>query len=209
MLLSKLWYTNLGPFDEIQFEFDEHVNVFIGPNNSGKSTALMALGEITVYPLSLPRKLLREAPCEFDIEFGPESKSLKGTIPLKVEPAIPLLTAIGYSSFVPAIRRSTDFRAEGPTVNKRPDERSTLLRSWRTVEREDERVAALPEELQRRDKLIQTDALSISDEAVVQRIIDLDYRAYRRNAPEIRNVLDMTTSIVSAVPMATRFTLFG
>ena len=40
--------TNAGPFDDISFEFDEHVNVFVGPNNSGKSTALLALACATV-----------------------------------------------------------------------------------------------------------------------------------------------------------------
>ena len=48
MPLKRLRLTNLGPFDEIEFEFDEHVNVFTGPNNSGKSTVLTALGEIQV-----------------------------------------------------------------------------------------------------------------------------------------------------------------
>ena len=59
MPLKRLRLTNLGPFDEIEFEFDEHVNVFTGPNNSGKSTALVALGEIAVYPFLMPSKLLR------------------------------------------------------------------------------------------------------------------------------------------------------
>ena len=36
--------TNAGPFDDITFEFDEHVNVFVGPNNSGKSTASISSG---------------------------------------------------------------------------------------------------------------------------------------------------------------------
>ena len=62
MPLKKFRFINLGPFDEIEFEFDEHVNVFTGPNNSGKSTTLIALGEIAVFPFGLPRKLLRDAP---------------------------------------------------------------------------------------------------------------------------------------------------
>ena len=51
--------TNVGPFDDITFEFDEHVNVFVGPNNSGKSTALLALAEATVYPFGIPKKFLK------------------------------------------------------------------------------------------------------------------------------------------------------
>ena len=49
--------TNAGPFDDITFEFDEQVNVFVGPNNSGKSTALLALAEATTYPLISPANL--------------------------------------------------------------------------------------------------------------------------------------------------------
>ena len=44
MPISKFRITNAGPFDDITFEFDEQVNVFVGPNNSGKSTALLACG---------------------------------------------------------------------------------------------------------------------------------------------------------------------
>ena len=44
MPVERLKVTNVGPFDDIEFEFDRHVNVFTGPNNSGKSTALWALG---------------------------------------------------------------------------------------------------------------------------------------------------------------------
>ena len=50
--------TNAGPFDDITFEFDEHVNVFVGPNNSGKSTALLALAGDGVFSFEFPRKLL-------------------------------------------------------------------------------------------------------------------------------------------------------
>ena len=56
MPITKLHLTNVGPFDEIEFELDEHVNVFTGPNNSGKSSALWALADIAVYPFSVPRK---------------------------------------------------------------------------------------------------------------------------------------------------------
>lgn len=48
MPITGLKFNNVGPFDEIEFEFDDHVNVFVGPNNSGKSTALIVLGEILV-----------------------------------------------------------------------------------------------------------------------------------------------------------------
>ena len=52
MGISSLYFTNVGPFEEITLEFDGQVNVFTGPNNSGKSTVLWVLGELLVYPFS-------------------------------------------------------------------------------------------------------------------------------------------------------------
>ena len=51
MPITNLYFTNVGPFDKIEFEFDPQVNVFTGPNNSGKSSVLWVLGELLVYPL--------------------------------------------------------------------------------------------------------------------------------------------------------------
>ncbi|MCH7814292.1 MAG: AAA family ATPase, partial [Planctomycetes bacterium] len=59
MPISALRFTNLGPFDEVEFEFDPQVNVLVGPNNCGKSTVLLALADISVDPFSLPLKLIR------------------------------------------------------------------------------------------------------------------------------------------------------
>jgi AAA domain len=50
MPIRDLCVTNVGPFNDIMFEFDTHINVFVGPNSSGKSTALMALADIAAYP---------------------------------------------------------------------------------------------------------------------------------------------------------------
>ena len=42
--LIGMWFGGVPPFTQrIKFNFDEHVNVFVGPNASGKSTVLMAL----------------------------------------------------------------------------------------------------------------------------------------------------------------------
>lgn len=51
MPINGLHITNVGPFKEVKFEFDSQVNVFTGPNNSGKSTVLWVLGELLVYLL--------------------------------------------------------------------------------------------------------------------------------------------------------------
>ena len=56
MPITKLKFSNVGPFDDIEFEFDPQVNVFTGPNNSGKSTALWVLGDVAVYPLYVPAR---------------------------------------------------------------------------------------------------------------------------------------------------------
>ncbi|MYB47907.1 MAG: AAA family ATPase [Dehalococcoidia bacterium] len=187
MHLSKLFFTDLGPFDEIEFEFDEHVNVFTGPNNSGKSTVLLTLGEIAVYPFALPEKLLRASAPKFRVELSTGRKVFKGTIPIDIDEFddfVKLMTQIGYSSFVPAIRLSTDFRAKVPTVPKPSD---------------DEEHYKHFEELWKRTRLIHTNPSSISDEAVVQKIIELDYRAYRRDSPTVRNIIDKTVTIASEI----------
>lgn len=44
MHLIGMWFGDVPPLTQrIKFKFDEHVNVFVGPNASGKSTVLMAL----------------------------------------------------------------------------------------------------------------------------------------------------------------------
>ena len=44
MHLIGMWFGGVPPLTQrIKFNFDEHVNVFVGPNASGKSTVLMAL----------------------------------------------------------------------------------------------------------------------------------------------------------------------
>ena len=59
MPITSLHFTELGPFEDISFDFDNQVNVFTGPNNSGKSTVLWALGELLVFPFTLPSRLMR------------------------------------------------------------------------------------------------------------------------------------------------------
>ena len=212
MPLRKLWFTNLGPIDEFEFEFDDRVNVFTGPNNSGKSTALMTLGEITVYPFSLPTKLLRTEAADFRIELDPEGTVFEGRIPIaasKMKAFLDFVATIGYSSFLPAMRLSTDFRAEAPTVTRK---RLNPARHSRVQLQEDSQLP-MPaidtddsvdeheenEELLKRSRLIYTNASSISDKEVIQKIIELDYRAYRRGTPAIRSIIDKMAAIVSEV----------
>ena len=88
MHIASLSFTNLGPFDEIEFEFDRHINVFVGPNNCGKSTALFALGDVAVYPFTVPKKLLHKSVSRFRARFGPRRRredQVSGTFPIQCE----------------------------------------------------------------------------------------------------------------------------
>ena len=206
MHLKKLRLVNLGPFDEIEFEFDQRVNVFTGPNNSGKSTALMTLGEIVVYPFGIPEKLLRTEPVEFEVEIGPNGQVFEGSIPIHLSSEHELgdyesiMEPIGYSSFIPAMRRSTDFRAKGPVVDKEQKEHDNpLAMDSQDIRKQISDPYKQYKDLGKRIKLIQTDASLVSDEDVVRKIIELDYRAYRRGAPAIRGIVDKTVAIASEV----------
>src|SRR5574341_2550613 len=88
MPIQDLRVTNVGPFDDITFEFDEHINVFVGPNSSGKSTALMALADIAAYPFALPGRLRRQAPTAFTAHFvgrNGQPQELTGALPVDQE----------------------------------------------------------------------------------------------------------------------------
>ena len=121
MPIQDLELKNVGLFEEISFQFDPHINVFIGPNNCGKSTVLTALGNIAVYPFDFPEKLLRKEEARFTthIPFSKNTKALyQGILPIK-RPLIinnefdhPLLKSIGYSCLIPALRGSTSYRSK-------------------------------------------------------------------------------------------------
>ena len=83
MPITSLYLTDFGPFDEIEFEFDRQVNVFTGPNNSGKSAALLMLGELLVYPFTTPDKLYRSDRPEWKLRYssGTKVESVGGDLP--------------------------------------------------------------------------------------------------------------------------------
>ena len=199
MPIEKLRFSNVGPFDDIEFEFDPQVNVFTGPNNSGKSTALWVLGEVAVYPFRLPRKLLRRGDdAEFELHLQSGSEHIfTGQLPLldwetesnhleddrgSAEQSFTysarVLEMIGFSKFIPALRRSTDFRSPGPTLAHTRQSEARRLKAEQ-----------LPPDLRRRLTLVSVDASMVSDEAVIQEIIDLDYRSYLRSDPALRNMV--------------------
>ena len=188
MPISKLSFSNVGPFDDIEFEFDPQVNVFTGTNNVGKSTALCVLGNVVVFPFDFPEKLLRD---EDDAEFELHLQNGSGYVfggKLPSREVIRVLKMIGFSKFVPALRLSTDHRSPGPTpAQVERDERTQIFYE-------------LPEpELRKRLALVSEDPSLISDEAVIQGIVDLDYRSYLRGEPALRNIIVRIGEIASEI----------
>ena len=205
MPVTKLRFTNIGPFQEIEFEFDPQVNVFTGPNNSGKSSALWVLGDILVYPFDLPEKLMRPGLIStFGIHKSRGKHStFHGELPILVRTrnsrdgvneqywtndrwrkGVEFLSEIGYSKFIPALRRSSDFRSSGPTVTNQNNSGDKDPQDT---------------ELDRRLSLVSNDPSLISDEAVIQIIVDLDYRSYLKRKPEWRAIISLIGEIVSEI----------
>ena len=191
MPIRDLHVTNIGPFDDMTFEFDEHINVFVGPNSSGKSTTLMTLANIATYPFMLPGKLCKAAPAAFTVHLvgrDGQPQELTGALPLAQEALAyhsrwaTILTTLGYSAFVPALRQNTGFRSSGAIVESK----------WTGM-------SQLPEELLLRRSLLPTDAALIRAEAVLECMVEFADRAVRRNDPAMRRLLTQIASIASEI----------
>ena len=120
MPVTSLHITNIGPFDEVTLDFDPQVNVFTGPNNSGKSTLLWVLGDILVYPFTLPDKLLRQTlpRWRLTVSSATGDDSIEGSWPSDARALLPLFEKIGPTFYIPAQRHVTSFRSSGPTVDQ-------------------------------------------------------------------------------------------
>ena len=216
MPATSLYFTDIGPFDEIEFEFDRQVNVFTGPNNSGKTAALLMLGELLVYPFGAPNKLFRSESPKWKLRYsaGRKMESIGGDLPPDADTLVKVLQAVGYTCFLPAQRAGTDFRSSGPSANQNIDARAEKiakrLARARPMElrrygfeglRNDVRqtMDEEPPELKKRSDLALTDSSWVDDKEIVQKIIDLDYAAYRQGRPEIRNVIHKIISMVSEI----------
>ena len=210
MPITKLRFTNVGPFDEVDFEFDEQVNVFVGPNNSGKSTALMVLADVVVLPFVFPQKLARAQEADGVVDFN--GGELTGWFPRsysddELTSTVELVQAAGYTLFVPALRWSSDFKAEGP-LPKKPESNPVQT----TVDQTARYTAAQSvyvSEWSKRNKLAVTSASVVSDEAVIQKIIELDYKAYRLNDPTIRKIVDAIATMASEITEGFPIQFFG
>jgi len=191
MPIQDLHVTNIGPFDDMTFAFDEHINVFVGPNSSGKSTTLMTLANIVTYPFTLPGRLCKTAPAAFTLHIigrDGQLRELTGVLPLDQEALayqarwVIILTTLGYSAFVPALRQNTGFRSSGARAESQ----------WRET-------SQFPEELRLRRSLLPTDAALIRAEAVLEHIVEFADRAVRRNDPAMRRLLTQIASMASEI----------
>ena len=235
MYIEHLEFTNVGPFREASFDFDPQVNVFTGPNNSGKSTVLWVLGDALVYPFHFPVKLLRDGETSTFTVYKSEGASFGGELPILFQGRteidiensywtadrwtnyVQLLESVGYSKFIPAMRRPTDFRSPGPTTgldNFEEDPPPTNIHQAEAASKRVRRVRqrttarwrrAIVPELRRRLTLVSEDPSLVSDEEVIQKIVDLDYRSYLRGNPGLRDSVDkiaqMATDIAEGFPI--------
>jgi hypothetical protein len=209
MPIVALQLTNLGPFEDIAFAFDERVNVLAGPNNCGKSTTLTALGNLVVYPFALPRKLLRQAPAEFTVRFvGRNSitQELHGVLPLDQEAGEDqeawerMLQELGYSAFVPALRQSTGFRVLG-SIAPRSTRRFTSGDDAPVHDggQPHDNRGELSETLRRRRALFPTHAGLMRDEAAIESLVELNARAHSWNDPALHGIITQVAAIASDV----------
>ena len=216
MPITSLHLTDFGPFDEISFEFDPRVNVLTGPNNSGKTSALLVLGELLVYPFAAPEKLFRSNSPSWKLGYslGATTTSVAGKLPSPVDHMQELFSAVGYTCFLPAQRAGTGFRASGPSAKRDPgshiEDLTNLLARARPTElrthgheglrRFVRRQMELEEpEFKKRTGLVLSDSFLVGDQEIIQRIIDLDYAAYRQDRPEVREVITKIVSMVSEI----------
>ena len=222
MPIGALSFTNLGPFEDVDFDFDQQINVLVGPNNCGKTTSLLVLANLAVRRFQLPPKLFREHPSTFHTSFfdgDRKQRPLEGQFPVAYssdDPASPWFTAadifgvskgdkwpyakfkefddsrkcLGYTSFVPALRWSTDYRSEGPMRKPSTASKDSEVGTRAEWAEKDER--ALREETHTRASLVR-------DDQIVQQIVELDYRSYRLKKPDMREILNDIATLASEI----------
>jgi energy-coupling factor transporter ATP-binding protein EcfA2 len=190
--VSTLQFTNLGPFEDVSFEFDPQVNVFVGPNNCGKTTALLALADILVESFRLPDRVFRgNAQFHMEFEGADLPEWVRGAFPVsgsdphfypvlfvrgEASPATGeewkayIRKGMGYRTFVPAIRLSTDFRAKAPG--------SLSATVWDAETR---------------------NAWWVLDQPIIQQIINVDYLSYREKKPAVRGLIGKIAEFASRI----------
>ena len=209
MPVRSLTLRNVGPFSNAEFRFDSNVNVFVGPNNSGKTTALLALAEFLIFPFEIPPKIIRKGSsfCA-RIAVGSRSRTIHGTFPIEftgrkgnwtakaIHAVEKVIKSAGFVTFIPAIRLTTDFRSSGPASKPKPSRgNSNTIENLRPQ---------IPNPL--REWLTKHTTAWLSDTDVVEKIVNLDYQAYRENRPNLRRVINdiggLASEITEGFPLA-------
>lgn len=202
MAIASLKFTHLGPFDEAEFEFDPNINVLVGPNNTGKTTALLTLAEAAIQPFDFPAKLVRpNARIEVHCIFPEGKRSVhEGPMPIKGGDkgawgdgrygSLSLdAKKHGFCAYVPAIRFNTNYRSKGPALSfeESRGKRMTVI--------ETAQGASLVEEKSDYENPVSM----LRDDRIVHEIINLDYRAYRENNSTIRSVVERIAALASRI----------
>ena len=226
MPITSLYFTDFGPFDKISFEFDRQVNVFTGPNNTGKTAALLVLGELLVYPFAAPESFFRSGSPNWNIGYsiGNDTKFIKGEMPSVVEPMLEVYKEVGFTCFVPAQRSGSVFRVSGPSAREdlesHIDSLVNVVARARPTELRNHGVEAMRQnarttinlehpELKRRRYSILSDPSCVNDHEINQRMINLDYAAYRQGRPEVRDIIQKIISLVSEITEGFPMSFFG
>ena len=171
-----------------------------------------------VYPFTMPTRSLRSDTSKWSLSLSPSAgvSLYNGTLPAQPELFVHhLYEVIGHTCYIPAQRYGTEFRSSGPTVKRDLEafvneqvelyahERPTALRQLgEEAVRQVIRQSVVDEdqpELARRQALMMAGSSLVTDEAVKQKIVDLDYAAYRKNRPEIRAIIDKVVSMAAEV----------
>ena len=147
----------------------------------------MALALASVFPFEFPEKLIRSPEAEWEIALLDDngSRQFGGLLHDDLSSyagAADALLYIGYSVFVPALRRSTDYRAEGVSLRAEDQWVDDMAHG---IVQTISHIRRTPE-MDRRRRLVPTNAALVSDETVIRKMIEMDYAAYRRNRPQIR-----------------------
>ena len=229
MPVKNLEIKMVGPFKNVNFNFDKKVNVLIGPNNCGKSTALMCLAEAIVFPFAVPKKLIRkEGKPKMSISLWENDFHHSITLPWATDSnALNILKMLGYTSFIPALRENTGFRPKSPMgegstepsnierrVGKRmvryfsedifdSDKKNTYPISLndeiiKKISYEEKLSKNEEAELKKRRILVSSPSV-ITDRAIVSKIVELDYRAYRKNDSRFRKPISIAANISSEI----------
>ena len=213
----------LGPFENIHLDFDAQANVLIGPNNCGKTSVLLALAEACLNHFSVPERFYHdEKRPEVRTTLWDESMYCEHPLPHRVmSKDVRFMKEIGYADFIPALRENTAFRPKSP-LGKGTDEgggsgidRRLSAMDEHYLEPEDtarfskksllflekqksDATKEDEEELEKRSTWLCRPS-RITDQAIVSKIVELDYRAYRKNESKYRKVISTVAGIASEI----------